>query len=191
MRAASLFLVALALHGQPAAAADLEWLRDPDRGIAIAYNPARWRRAEPAERATMFVINWLDKKDQGLVATCNIQAFATTFAQEIGANIHANRDTIAAAIMGNARKRDSGARLVSAEPSYADNLEAIHFVRRLHVRGLDREDDMTLESLFTVWHGEEVMLECGYSDVLRDEPLVHAFVENEIRKILRSLHIER
>lgn len=191
LRAVSVFLIALALHGEPAAAADLKWLRDPDRGIAIAYDAARWRRAEPAERATVFVINWLDKKEQRLVATCYIQAVATKLPQEVAANIRANRDAIAAAIMKNARKRDSGARLVSAEPSYADNLEAIYIVRRLQLRSFDLEAEMTFETLFTVWQGEEIILECGYPDVLREEPIAHAFVEKEIRKILRRLHIER
>jgi len=184
-------MVAIACLTAEKAAAELVWLRDTNRKIAISYDDARWQRSSPAESASLFVINWKAKSGGGLVATCALQALASTFAQAIGEEIHANKDVIAESLMANLRKRDLDAALELAEPAYADNRQAIHLVRRMSFRSFDRAGSVTAEMLFTTWRGEEITLECAYDDVLKDDGMVEDLVGSKIAEILRSLHFER
>jgi hypothetical protein len=180
--------VCLSAHG---AYAETQWLRDPARKIAFAYDDSRWLRVAPAESTTIFAVNWLAKKDKGLIASCYLATAPSSLANIVDGSVHQHKDQIVEALMANLRKRDPGAELVSAEASYADNHEAIHLVRRVAYKALDRSGHSTLEMLFTVWNKEEVVLECGYDDVLGQDQFVKEYVETHIKEVLRTLHFER
>ena len=178
--------------GVPVKTDRAKWFRDEALRVAFAYNPVRWVQANAAENATRHVVNWLGRQSGGLVATCYLQAYQGSNVARLPKNmIHPKLDQIVHGLMANAYKRDPKSIVISKEATFADNYPVVLLERRMKFRSLDLTGAMTLVGLFTAWRGYEILLECGYPDVIRQDERAHVFVRDEIKKVLRTLHFER
>lgn len=167
------------------------WLRDDQLKVSFAYRPP-WVKASASESATIFVVNWLGKTG-GLVATCYLQAYSGSSLSRLDSKtVHEKSAEITKSIMNNMKTRYSEAKLISSENKFVDGYPVVFLVRDGHSQGLNDTVSIRAWSLVTAWRIHEIQFECA-------SPIPHQFpnhevthtVENEIMRMLGTLHFER
>mmetsp|Transcript_8356 Transcript_8356/g.14177 ORF Transcript_8356/g.14177 Transcript_8356/m.14177 type:complete len:231 (-) Transcript_8356:65-757(-) len=175
------------------------WYRDQDLRISFYYSD-RFVPEDPAELSTRYVVNWRARQSRGLIATCYLKAIPTEVDELTGREyLKSNSQDFTASWVRNTERRASAVDLVASRPVLIDGLQALYVVMDTRIENFDEIYDLRTFSLITFWKGHEIVLECGTSIrsvVLGNLPddqakVAISNVEDEIQRILRTLHFQR
>lgn len=187
-------ILALSLLSMPlsANAQEARWVKAP-LGISFAVS-AKFKDAQAAESATLAVVNWRATAEQGLIATCFVQAHAVRSSMLTGplSRLDDQTEAMKAQLLARMRERGTDAAIEKIHTTVIDGLPAFFVVRSLTTQSLDSKSRIRVWSVFTRWKDRDITFECG-STVPHQFPNHEAarVVETEVINVLRTLHFER
>lgn len=187
------------VSGQDVAAEAMTWYRDPEIKVSFAYSD-KFKPEEPAEQSTRFLVSWRTKVSGGLMASCYLKAFPTVGTDaDARLQLKLNPDAYIKRNIDFSNTTGKTASLVTQKSIVIDGLEGLYYVVHFEVESFDKTVSADVHHLVTFWDRHQVALICGTSlaydldGQASEEQLkrVISSVENEIKRVLRTLHFDR
>jgi hypothetical protein len=168
------------------AAADIVTFRDSERTLSFSYDDGLWQASEQLGPGELI---WLERHIPGgeKVARCRLRAKKTAYATKIEGHVHQERENIVSRIMESERKRDPAAPVVDSVLATAGSQEIVELRQYPQDGSADVPSKMAVVGLYTVYRGQEIMFQCGYSSSFRTADGKEPSVETEMWDLMKTL----
>jgi hypothetical protein len=166
------------------AAADIVTFRDEERDISFSYNDRLWKRLDGAQPEKLISLEWRLLGGE-LIGLCYLKALRSVYAASI--EVHDERERITDRMMASLRKRDPDAPQLESSPVILGSQQLIELRVHPTYDRYDIPDRHTVVALYTAYHGDEILFECGYPDIINRPNTTEPYIETEIRALMKTL----